>query len=115
MHSAISLLVDILNAMSIERHSRARQVELGRSLAARRKTYLDARFWIIVRDTALGIRTEPAARKLLHHLRRGVAGARLVCPISASMFLELLKSSPTALSAGSAPPSSSTSSALASA
>lgn len=77
--------------MSIERHSRARQVELGQSLATRRKIYLDTRFWIIVRDTALGVRTEPAARKLLHHLRRGVVGGRLVCPISASMFLELLK------------------------
>ena len=77
--------------MSIERHSRTRQIELGRSLGGRRKIYLDARFWIIARDTALGVRTEPSARKLLHHLRRGVAGGRLVCPISASMFLELLK------------------------
>jgi hypothetical protein len=81
----------ILNAMTIEQHSRARQIELGRSIASRHKIYLDACFWIIVRDTALGIRTEPAARKLLHHLRRGVAGWRLVCPISASMFLELMK------------------------
>jgi hypothetical protein len=82
--------VDILT-MSIERHSRARQIELGRSLKGRPKVYLDMRFWIIVRDTALGVRTEPAARKLLHHLRRGVASGRLVCPISASMFLELMK------------------------
>lgn len=49
------------------------------------------RFWIIARDTALGIRTEPAARKLLHHLRRGAASGHLICPISASMFLELMK------------------------
>jgi hypothetical protein len=83
--------VDILSTMSIERHSRARQIELGQSLANRQKIYLDARFWIIARDTALGVCTEPAARKLLHHLRRGVANGRLVCPISASMFLELLK------------------------
>lgn len=49
------------------------------------------RFWIIVRDTALGVRTEPAARKLLHHLQRGVTNGRLVCPISAATFLELMK------------------------
>lgn len=79
--------------MSIERHSRARQIELGQSIASRRKIYLDARFWIIARDAALGVRTDPAARKLLHHLRRGVAAGRLVCPISASMFLELMKQS----------------------
>jgi hypothetical protein len=83
--------VDILSAMGIERHSRARQIELGQSLECRRKIYLDMRFWIITRDTALGVSTEPAARKLLHYLRRGVANGRLVCPISASMFLELMK------------------------
>lgn len=77
--------------MTIQRHSRARQIELGLSIARRRKIYLDARFWIIMRDTALGLRSEPAARNLLHNLRRGVAGGRLVCPISASMFDELLK------------------------
>jgi len=77
--------------MTIERHIRARQIELGRSIASRRKIYLDARFWIILRDAELGIRTDPAALKLLHHLRRGVAGGLLVCPISASMFLELMK------------------------
>lgn len=88
---AFSFLVDILSGMSIERHSRARQIELGQSLEGRHKIYLDMRFWIIARDTALGVRTEPEARKLLHHLRRGVASGRLVCPISASMFLELMK------------------------
>jgi hypothetical protein len=83
--------VDILSVMSIERHGRARQNELGRSLKDRRKIYLDMRFWIIARDAALGVRTEPVARKLLHYLRRGVANGRLICPISASMFLELMK------------------------
>jgi hypothetical protein len=83
--------VDILSSMSIEQHSRARQIELGQSLEGRRKIYLDMRFWIIARDTALGVRTDPAARKLLRYLRRGVASGRLVCPISASMFLELMK------------------------
>ena len=53
--------------------------------------YLDMRFWIIARDAAIGVRTEPVARKLLHYLRRGVANGRLVCPINASMFLELMK------------------------
>lgn len=77
--------------MSIEQHSRARQIELGRSLVKRRKIYLDARFWIIMRDTALGVCTDPAARQLLHYLRRGAASGDLVCPISASMFLELMK------------------------
>lgn len=77
--------------MDIEKHSRARQIELGQTLTGCRKVYLDARYWIILRDTALGTLTDPAARKLLHHLRRAVAARRIICPISASMFLELMK------------------------
>ena len=59
--------------MSIEQYSRARQIELGQSLANRKRIYLDARFWIILRDAALGSRNDPAAQKLLDYLRRGVA------------------------------------------
>ena len=44
-----------------------------------------------VRDAAFGLLTGAAERKLLHFLRRGVANGTLICPISASMFMELLK------------------------
>ncbi len=44
-----------------------------------------------MRDAALGVRTDPAARQLLHDLRRGVADGRFLCPISASTFIEVLK------------------------
>ncbi len=77
--------------MSIERHSRTRRIELGRSLLGRRKIYLDACFWIALRDVAAGTRTGGAERKLLHHLRRGVSSGRLVCPISTDMLMELMK------------------------
>jgi hypothetical protein len=77
--------------MTIEGHSRMRQIELGQGLASRRKIYLDACFWIIVRDAALGIRTGATERKILEFLRRGVRDGTIVCPISASMFMELMK------------------------
>lgn len=77
--------------MSIERHSRARRIELGRSLLARRKVYLDACFWIALRDAAAGVRTGAPERKLLNHLRRGVRSGRLVCPIGTDMLMELVK------------------------
>jgi hypothetical protein len=62
-------------------------------LLSRRKIYLDARFWIILRDTDAGVRTEASERKLLHTLRRGVRMGELVCPISTDMLMELLKQS----------------------
>ncbi|MGU7852987.1 hypothetical protein ACV22X_09575 [Burkholderia orbicola] len=77
--------------MTIDQHIRTRQIELARSIAPRRKIYLDARFWIVMRDAALGVRTEAAAQELLAHLRHGVANGHIICPISASMLLELMK------------------------
>ncbi|SFR79794.1 hypothetical protein [Sphingomonas jatrophae] len=77
--------------MTIERHSRARKIELGQKLLGRRKVYLDTRYWIILRETAAARRTDAASRKLLHFLRRGVNAGRLVCPISADLFMELTK------------------------
>ncbi|MGE8131672.1 hypothetical protein ACQKQD_32455 [Methylobacterium sp. NPDC080182] len=77
--------------MSIKQYNRARQVDLGRRIMGRHKVYLDACFWIVLRDTELGVRTGAPERKLLHFLMRGVRAGKLICPISASMFLELIK------------------------
>lgn len=77
--------------MTIHQHSLDRRIELGRSLLSRRKIYLDARYWIILRDTDLGLEYDVSARKLLHYLRRGVRLGYFVCPISADMFMELTK------------------------
>lgn len=77
--------------MSVERYAHSRKVELGRSLLKRRKVYLDARFWIILRDTASGARAGSNDRKLLHHLQRGVRSGQLVCPISTDMLMKLEK------------------------
>jgi hypothetical protein len=76
---------------TIDRYARSRQIDLARSIADRAKIYLDVRFWIIVREVAAGTETGPAARKLLHLLRRGVSQGALVCPISESTFIEVMK------------------------
>jgi hypothetical protein len=76
---------------SAERYIRRLQIELGRSIANRKKIYLDLRYWIIARSAALGVRTDPNASKLLHFLRRGVANGALICPIGAGTFSELMK------------------------
>lgn len=83
--------------MSIEQHSRARQVQLGRDILSCKKIYLDACFWILLRDTELGLRVGVPERKLLHFLRRGVRGGKLICPVSATVFIELMKQPFTAI------------------
>lgn len=75
----------------VERHSRDRQIQLSRKIASRRKIYLDLRFWIILRDAALGIREDDKSQLLLRLLRHGVKAGALLCPISAAIFFELMK------------------------
>ncbi len=76
---------------TIDAYTRSRQIELARSIEGRAKVYLDVNFWIIARDAAAGTDACKAARELLELLRRGVAEGTLVCPISESTFIELMK------------------------
>jgi hypothetical protein len=78
-------------AASIDRHMRRRQIELARSIASRKKVYLDLRFWIIARNVVDGTDTSASSQKLLHLLRRGVGNGTLICPTSESTVLEVMK------------------------
>lgn len=82
---------EMQESLAIDRYARRRQIDLARSIGGRAKIYLDTRFWIIAREVAFGTETAPAARKLLHFLRRGVSLGRFVCPISESTFIEVMK------------------------
>jgi hypothetical protein len=75
----------------IDRYVRERQLELAHSIQHRKKIYLDLRFWIYAREAVADENAEPAKRKLLHLLRRGVEQGQFVCPISESTFLEVMK------------------------
>lgn len=76
---------------TIDTYARSRQIDLARSIGGRAKVYLDVRFWIIARDAEAGTDTRDAARELLRLLRRGVSEGKLVCPISESTFVEVMK------------------------
>jgi hypothetical protein len=68
-------------------------IGLGEAISGRRKIYLDARFWIYLRDAAIGCPQRPVHNALLQQLRRAVALRAAVCPISDVLFAELLKQS----------------------
>lgn len=77
--------------LELDRYVKQKQVALGRSLAPRKKIYLDLNFWIRLREAADGTKGDPVCLELLSVLREGVADGRLVCPISEAVFLELMK------------------------
>lgn len=79
--------------VDLRRHSRNRQIELARSLQARRAIYLDLKFWIGLRDAEATNHAPHPYRDLLAALRQTVAEGHAFCPISDSCFLEVFKQS----------------------
>lgn len=77
--------------ISIDTHVKRKAIELGSSVSSLIKVYLDKRFWILLRDAHIGRSTCSAVHSLLSSLRLSVQNGYLVCPISDSIFLELLK------------------------
>lgn len=77
----------------LQKHVRRRQIELALTLDGKRAIYLDTKFWIILRDVALGRRTEKGDIRLRELLADSVLRGKAFCPISDSTFAELLKQS----------------------
>jgi len=75
----------------VETHVRRLREALYESIAERTAVYMDTRFWIFLRDAALGCAQQPIHLQLLSALRNAVASGRAFCPLSPATFLELLK------------------------
>jgi len=78
---------------AMDRHVRSRQIALARCMQQRKKIYLDTCFWISARNAVLDNAATAGERKLLHLLRRGVRAGQWICPISESIFVEVMKQS----------------------
>lgn len=79
--------------ISIDQHVRRCVIELGQRLAFRQPVYLDMNFWIILRKAVLDPRNCEEGIELLRRLRSEVASGAIFCPISESIFFELMKQS----------------------
>jgi hypothetical protein len=69
----------------------ARRIQLGRAICAKRKVYLDTKFWILLREILLRRNVQPELVELYSTLRDGVRRGALICPISETTFLEIYK------------------------
>jgi hypothetical protein len=77
--------------ISTDTYVKRKIIALGISRSSLIKVYLDKRFWILLRDVYIGRSTRQDVRSLLDTLRVSVQKGFLLCPISDSIFLELLK------------------------
>lgn len=79
--------------VSIDQYVRSRQLALAEAVLARQRVYLDKKYWILVRDAAMPRSASEAAHSLLASLRQRVKSGKTICPISESVFIELMKQS----------------------
>ena len=77
----------------IDEHIRRRHLELGRDVLAQSRVYLDTRFWVLLRDVILGRQQSPDLIALLDLLTEQVVRGSVLCPIEASVFIELYRQS----------------------
>ena len=83
---------------SLENYLKECRLRLGESIAHRHKIYLDTKYWILLRDNRLGRKVKAAIAELSSLLEDGTTSGKLICPISADIFLEIIKQSdPTTL------------------
>jgi hypothetical protein len=77
--------------VSLEMHERNARISLGERLSSKTLVYLDTKYWIILRQAVGNAEANGKHANLLALLRTKVASGVLLCPISASTFIELMK------------------------
>ena len=76
---------------SLNAYLNERRLQLGKSIADKHKVYLDTKYWLLLRDNKLGRLNDPSVAQLLDLLQEAVRSGRVICPISADVFAEILK------------------------
>ncbi len=72
---------------------RQKRIQLGELVSSMRRIYLDQRFWLLMRDASLGRSHDKSIIDLYNFLKSSVSKRQSICPISESVFIELLKQS----------------------
>ncbi len=77
--------------VSLQSHFRAKVLATADRVLSRKLIYLDTRYWITLRDVQLGRPRTSVDRELLTTLTNLVKAGKVICPINANLFAELLK------------------------
>src|ERR1051325_11371440 len=77
--------------ISLEGYVRSKMLATADRVLARKKVYLDTRFWILMRDVFLGRSKDRLHKQISEKLCQLVTAGRVICPINADTLAELLK------------------------
>ena len=79
--------------VSLREHVESKMGALSIHVLQRRRVYLDTRYWLILRDVAMGRPRRAGDVALLAALRRWVQAGVIVCPLGDGSLLEVLRQS----------------------
>lgn len=82
--------------VSVHKYVNGLIAEVGDSIADRHKIYLDTRYWIHLRDAAMGRPKLPEHSEILERVRSLVSSGVAICPVSDAAWVELFKQSDSA-------------------
>lgn len=77
--------------VSVRKYVGGLMADLGNSIAGRHKLYLDTRYWIYLRDAAMGRAKYPCHKEILDYVRSLVSTGYAICPVSDVAWMELFK------------------------
>lgn len=75
--------------VSFEQHLATLEEMVARKALAKKRVYLDLKYWIFLRDADLGKPQKPVHAKLLEVMLQGVSEGRFICPITEAVFFEV--------------------------
>lgn len=75
--------------VSFEQHLASLEEEVAQEALAKKRVYLDLKYWIFLRDADLGKPQKPVHANLLEAMLRGVSEGRFICPITEAVFFEV--------------------------
>jgi len=77
--------------VTLEQYVRKKRIQLGVEISSKYRVYLDLRFWILFREVELGRNNNQDLIHLLSRIKHLVDESVAICPISESVFVELMK------------------------
>ena len=79
--------------VSLKQHVKNKRVQLGIEVTSKYRIYLDLRYWILLRDVELGRNDNDDLIQLLNRIKCLIDEGVCICPISETVFIELMKQS----------------------
>ena len=79
--------------VTLAQYVREKRVQLGEEVSSKYRIYLDLRFWIFLRDVELGRNHNQDLIQLLYQINCLIDDGLAICPISETVFGELMKQS----------------------